>query len=156
MALCRICSIRENLEFSHVTSSPTHAQSNGKAEGAVKTVKRLFTKCQESGLSEYLALLDWRNTPSQGIGTSPAQRLMGRRCKTLLPIAGTLLMPRHNTEKKHEHWYEQRNGNDFTTTQTQSHYHSSLLGKLQGCDYPERSTGQRVHVHRNWVTATIK
>ena len=39
--------------FAHVTSSPTHAQSNGKAESAVKTVKRLFTKCQESGHSEY-------------------------------------------------------------------------------------------------------
>ena len=86
--------------FDHVTSSPTHVHSNGKAENAVKTVKRLFTKCQESGHSEYLALLDWRNTPSQGIGTSPAQRLMGRRCKTLLPIAGTLLMPRHNTEEE--------------------------------------------------------
>ena len=86
--------------FAHVTSSPTHAQLNGKAESAVKTVKRLFTKCQESGLSEYLALLDWRNTPSQGIGTSPAQCLMGHRCKTLLPIPGTLLMPRHNTEEE--------------------------------------------------------
>lgn len=82
--------------FTHVTSSLTLAQSNGKAESAVKTVKRLFTKCQESGHSEYLALLDWRNTSSQVIGTSPAQRLMGRQCKTLLPIAGTLLMPRHN------------------------------------------------------------
>lgn len=25
---------------------------------------------------------------------------MGRRCKTLLPIAGTLLLPRHNTERE--------------------------------------------------------
>ena len=101
-----------------MTSSLTHAQSNGKAESAVKTVKRLFTKCQESGHSEYLALLDWRNTPSQGIGTSPAQRLMGRGCKTLLPIAGTLLMPLHNTgeetralvgEKERQRFYYNRN-----------------------------------------------
>ena len=35
-------------------------------------------------------------------GTSPAaaQRLMGRRCKTLLPVAGTLLLPRHSTESE--------------------------------------------------------
>ncbi|KAK2549537.1 Endogenous retrovirus group K member 19 Pol protein [Acropora cervicornis] len=51
--------------FSHVISSPTHGQSDGKVQSPVKTVKRLFTKCQESGHSEHLALLDWRNTPSE-------------------------------------------------------------------------------------------
>ena len=62
--------------FEHVTSSPRYPQSNGKAENAVKTVKMLFTKCQDSGQSEYLALLDWRNTPSEGMETSPAQRFL--------------------------------------------------------------------------------
>ena len=33
----------------HKTSSSTHAQSNGKAENAVQTVKRLFKKCKTSG-----------------------------------------------------------------------------------------------------------
>lgn len=84
--------------FEHVTSSPRYPTSNGKAENAVKTVKRLFAKCRDSNESEFLALLDLRNTPTEGVGTSPAQRLMGRRCKTLLPAAGTLLMPRHSTE----------------------------------------------------------
>ena len=86
--------------FKHTTSSPYHPQFNGKAENAVKTVKRLFTKCKESGQSEALALVDWRNTPTEGIGLSPAQRLMGRRCKTLLPVAGTLLQPRYSTEQE--------------------------------------------------------
>ena len=54
-------------------------------------MKRLFTKCKEDRVSEFLALLDRRNPPSEGIGTSPAQRLMGRRCKTLLPMAAPLL-----------------------------------------------------------------
>ena len=84
--------------FKHDTSSPRYPQSNGKAENAVKTVKRLFTKCRESGQSEYLALLDWRNTPTEGIGTSPAQRFFGRRCRTLLPMSGPLLHPRYPTE----------------------------------------------------------
>ena len=45
-----------------------------------------------------MALLDWRNTPSEGMSTSPAQRLMDRRCKTLLQTAGTLLKPRYDTD----------------------------------------------------------
>ena len=82
--------------FDHKTSSPLYPQSNGKAENAVKTVKRLFSKCKEAGWSEFQALLDWRNTPSAGMGTSPAaERLMGRRCKTLLPVAGSLLQPQY-------------------------------------------------------------
>ena len=87
-----------NWGFEHSTSSSTYPQSNGKAENAVKTIKRLFKKCKESGQSEFLALLNWRNTPTEGIGTSPAQRLMGRRCKTLLPMASTLLKPCYDTE----------------------------------------------------------
>ena len=77
--------------FNHVTSSPRYRQSNGKAENAVRTVKRLFEKCKETGVAEFQALLDWRNTPSEGMDTSPAQRLMGRRCRTLLPMSESLL-----------------------------------------------------------------
>ena len=84
--------------FDHKTSSPSYAQSNGKAENAVKTIERLFQKCKASGQSKYLALLDWRNTPTKGVDTSPAQRLMGRRCKTLFPMAGTLLQPRYDSK----------------------------------------------------------
>ena len=79
--------------FQHVTSSPRYPQSNGKAENAVRTVERLFTKCRAAGVSEFQALLDWRNTPSEGMDMSPAQRLLGRRCKTLLPTSGSLLTP---------------------------------------------------------------
>ena len=37
------------------------------------------------------ALLDWLNTPTECIGTSPVQRLMGRRTRTLLPTHENLL-----------------------------------------------------------------
>ena len=102
--------------FEHITSSPRYPQSNGKAENAVKTVKRLFSKCKEAGQSEFLALLDWRNTPSEGVGTSPAQRFLGRRCKTLLPATGSLLAPRFPTredarainhqKQRQQHYYD--------------------------------------------------
>ena len=75
--------------FEHITASPRYPQSNGKVENAVKTVKLLFNKCEDFGQSEYKALLDWRNTPSEGIGASPAQRFLGQRCRTLLYLPPT-------------------------------------------------------------------
>ena len=88
--------------FDHQTSSPHYPQSNGKIENAVKTAKKLLTKAKASGQDPYLAILDWRNTPSPSIGSSPVQRLFGRRTKTLLPTAGTLLQPKimEGTEDK--------------------------------------------------------
>ena len=80
-------------EFVHVTSSPHHHKANGKAESAVKIVKSLFKKALRDNKDPWLALLDYRNTPTEGIGESPAQRLMSRRTRTLLPVATSLLYP---------------------------------------------------------------
>ena len=52
-------------DIGHVTSSPTYAQSNGKAESAVKIIKRMFQKCKDTGESDFIALLDYRNTPTE-------------------------------------------------------------------------------------------
>ena len=79
--------------FNHAITSPRYPHSNGKAENAVRTVKCLFQKCKESGVSEFQALLDCRNTPTEGMATSPVQRLMGCRCHTLLPTSECLLRP---------------------------------------------------------------
>ena len=98
-ASAEFASFSRQWNFEHVTSSPRYPQSNGKAENAVKTVKRLFKKCKESGTSEFLALLDWRNTPSEGMTTSPAQRFCGRRCRTLLPMTGSVLEPKYPTSQ---------------------------------------------------------
>jgi len=77
----------------HVTSSPYNSKANGKAESAVKTAKRIMRKSKEGKTDPYLAFLDHRNTPSQGLLSSPSQRLMSRRTKTLLPTKATLLKP---------------------------------------------------------------
>ncbi|XP_066022566.1 uncharacterized protein [Pocillopora verrucosa] len=58
----------------------------------------------KGGNDFYLGLLAERNIPSQGIGSSPVQRLMNRRTRTLLPTTGSLLEPRtlsssHEREK---------------------------------------------------------
>ena len=81
-------------EFTTELSSPEYAQSNGKAENAVKTAKMLMKKATESGNDFYLVLLEWRNTPSEGMESSPLQRIFSRRAKTLLPISKKLLKPK--------------------------------------------------------------
>ena len=76
----------ETWRFEHKTSSPRYPQSNGKAENAVKVCKALLKKARADNKDPLLAFLDWRNTPLEGLGTSPVQRLMGRRTRTLLPL----------------------------------------------------------------------
>ncbi|XP_021374484.1 uncharacterized protein K02A2.6-like [Mizuhopecten yessoensis] len=84
--------------FEHRTSSPTFPQSNGMAEKSVQTAKRLLKKAAQSGRDPYLALLDLRNTPRSSKIGSPAQRLYGRRTRTLLPTSTNLLVPKVMTK----------------------------------------------------------
>ena len=63
----------------HVTSSPGYPQSNGWVENAVKTAKSLIKKAKALGADYFLSLLRWRNTPMEGLSTSPAQPMF-RRC----------------------------------------------------------------------------
>ena len=85
--------IRQGIRFNHVTTSPYHHQSNGKAESAVKEAKKILKKTAASKSDPYLVLLAHRNTPQEGFGTSPAQRLLSRRTKTNLPTSSNLLKP---------------------------------------------------------------
>ena len=58
----------------------------------------LFNKCHQSDQPEYQALLNSHNTPTEGVGTSPAQRFLGRRCKTLEPTTTAGLEPQYQTK----------------------------------------------------------
>ena len=80
-------------EFEHLTSSPRYPQSNGKVENAVKIAQSIMVKARDAGSDPNLSLLDYRNTPAEGVGSSPSQRLFGRRTRTLLPTSSRLLVP---------------------------------------------------------------
>ena len=83
-------------EFSQVTFSPHCPKSNGKAELSVKIVKQLFKKAERNRKDPWLALVVYHNTPTEGVGASPAQRLMSRRTHILLPTATRLQRPTVN------------------------------------------------------------
>ena len=63
-------------------------------------------KALQAGTDPWLAILEFRNTPTEGLKTSPAQRSMNRKIRTLLPTIEQLLpekMEHHNingTEEK--------------------------------------------------------
>ena len=80
-------------EIRHETSSPGNAKSNGASEAAVKVAKGLMKKSIRNKEDPYLSLLAHRNTPQENIDATPAQRLIGRRTRTLLPTVPSLLDP---------------------------------------------------------------
>ena len=86
-------SFAQQWEFKHVTSSPHYPKSNGKAESAVKTCKNLLKKADLAKADVYLSLLNHRNTSTEQTGLSPAQQSVGRKTRTLLPLASKLLEP---------------------------------------------------------------
>ena len=135
-------------EFEHVTSSPGYPQSNGMAESAVKTVKRILKKAKEAGTDPLLAVLDHRNTPSPGLDSSPVQRLMSRRTKTLLPTHAKLLQP-----QLEEHVSEKIQHNKHKQAQQ---YNKSAK------DLPRLAEGDMVRIQpirkqkQPWLKATVK
>ena len=75
----------------HRCSSVSNAQSNGRAEVCVKSVKRLLrTNVSADGSLDSDAvmrgLLQLRNTPDPDTNLSPAQILLGRKLRDFLPI----------------------------------------------------------------------
>ena len=78
-------------EFEVITSSPGYPQSYSKVENTIKTAK-------QAGTDVYLSLLDWRNTPSEGMTGSPAQMMFGRITGTLLPTPSSFLKPKVQEE----------------------------------------------------------
>ena len=68
----------ENIGTVHETSSPFNPSSNGLAESAVKTAKKLLSKSKASEMAFSSALHAWRNTPRSD-GLAPTDLLFGFR-----------------------------------------------------------------------------
>jgi hypothetical protein len=79
--------------FVHDTSSPNYPSSNGLAEKCVQTVKNLLSKAQADKKDPYISLLEYRNTPLAENKLSPAQLLMSRRARSVLPCTDAQLAP---------------------------------------------------------------
>ncbi len=131
-------------QIKHVTSSPYYAQSNGEAERAVQTVKRMWQKC----VDKHLALLNYRTTPLPSINQSPAQLLMNRRPRNLLPASGELLQPQspNTTEVKQ-------------SLQRQKDLQKSYYDRRAGRPLPELEPGDPVRMaplpgQTSWRPAT--
>ncbi len=86
-------SFADDWQFEHFSSSPYHKQSNGLVEAAVKSAKTLQKKAQRTGRDMWMSFLDYRNTTTEGMDSSPVQRLVSKRTKTTLPLAEHLLEP---------------------------------------------------------------
>ena len=140
-------SFAQQYEFEHVTSSPGYPQSNGKAESAVKQAKRIMEKAIAAKEDPYLALLAHRNTSSDGMTTSLAQRLFGRRTRTQLPTSSRLLDPVGGTAIPREEL-------------TKAKFKQALYYDRSAKPLPELQIGAPVHMlpktgEKTWVRAKV-
>ena len=82
--------IFEHWGVEHITSSPHYPQSNGRAEAAVKSMKKLIRRTwdfKRGGLNMEKwteAIIQYKNTPDSS-GLSPTQRLFGQPIQDMLP-----------------------------------------------------------------------
>ncbi|UYV75139.1 hypothetical protein LAZ67_12002608 [Cordylochernes scorpioides] len=130
-------------KFNHKTSSPHYSKSNGLTERAVQIAKNILRKCKQSGDDIQIALLNYRNTPREDMG-SPAQRLLAIRTKTILPISKELLRPCIQ--------------NDVTLKLRRSRNKQKFYYDKGSRDEPTFKIGQEVYLRenrRNWKPATI-
>jgi len=78
------CKFTRAWEIEHTPTSPYNSKANGKVEAAVKSAKHLLHQTAKGGDDFYLRLLA-ECIPSQGIGSSPVQRLINRLQRLYFP-----------------------------------------------------------------------
>jgi len=86
--------------FQQVFSSPTYAQSNGKIEKSVQTIKRLMQKAMDDNSDIHKVILEFRNTPSESSNLSPMELMINRQTRSVLPVANSKLNSVYQDEAK--------------------------------------------------------
>ena len=120
-------------DFAHVLSSPWYPRAKGEVERAVRTVKSLLCKNQDT----YSAILAYRSSPLQN-GFSPSELLMGRRLRTKVPSIPTILKPNvHDTDRQRVQQKEDK----YRSKQQINHDK-----RYRAHDLPPLITGERVWV----------
>ena len=120
---------------------PAVPDTNGEAERAVKTIKRLINNAEDP----YLALLAYRSTPLQN-GYSPSELLMNRKLCTTVPMAPTQMqpsLPDYNRLQKKEEENRQSQKTNY------DHHHKARPLKLL-------VPGQRVWITDMRIKGTVK
>ena len=79
--------------FTHVTISAKHSQSNGMVEKSVGICKKIFTKAKADGKDPYLGLLEFRTSKNK-LGYSPSQLIFSRRLRSNIPVIRDHLLPK--------------------------------------------------------------
>lgn len=134
----------KSYDIQPVTSSPKYPRSNGMVERSIGTMKNLLFKVLTSGGDPNLAVLEYNNTPKYKL-PSPAEMLMGRSLRTLVPKKTSLLKPKFPTKNTvhqlHENQRKQKQYYDATTTN---------LKHLNVQDPIYLQVG-----HRNWTPGTV-
>lgn len=109
----------------HRKSSANYHQSNGRAELAVKSCKRLLhTNTDGAGNLDTAkvtkALLQYRNTPIAGIGMSPAYMMFGRQLRDALPSNPSTMSYADRYGKCSNVWKEIQSGRELAYARKQA------------------------------------
>lgn len=129
---------------SQVKSSSTYRQSNGLAEEVVHTAEQLLKKARLEQRDPYLSLLEYRNAPFGSLAT-PAQLLISKRLRSILPTTSKHLRPR----AVHP---------DIAIERLEKKHSKTLIYNQGARELKLLASGEEVHIQTkavNWKPATV-
>ncbi|KAL2091673.1 hypothetical protein ACEWY4_013936 [Coilia grayii] len=136
--------LKNAYDFQHTTSSPHYLQANGAVEQAVQTAKRILRQPDP-----HVAWMNYRATPIQSTGQSPAQLAVGRQIRTRVPTLTKHLQPRNVSLKQ----LKAKDG------QTKQAYRFFYNRRHSARDLPALHPGQHVKVkldgEKRWTTPGV-